>query len=399
MSDADRTVSRIHRTVVALDGARRAGVRAVPARGPLSAVGADRLGRRSARLLGGLYYATATRLYQAKASLLVLQTGADVTNTTMTAEGVRQGLDAHLRAALLQRRGAGRGGQTPGTGRIGSTSRGCSPENWPDVIRGQLDAPRTVRLTNIIEISYRSKAPRAAVGRGQRRAPVLSGVHGQNAQGDRRRTDQRLHKEKVQIEELLAKNAGRSAGGPAAVRRSGHSRRQQRRPSDGAARDRDQPGPDQSPASAAGRPGHAQRHRSRDPQRRKPRPASAGAGRDRSAASCCWPASASASTTSTTQSRNRQAAARRSNRAHASCKNISARTIPRIIDVNDRIRMTQSYLANYQDKSTQRLGEIRQQQLGPMLMQMVRQRLDESLSSRGRAAGQLRTSPRPKPWP
>ncbi len=48
-------------------------------------------------LLGGLYYATATRLYQAKASLLVLQTGADVTNTTMTAEGVRQGLDAHLR--------------------------------------------------------------------------------------------------------------------------------------------------------------------------------------------------------------------------------------------------------------------------------------------------------------
>ena len=39
-----------------------------------------------------MYYATATRLYQAKASLLVLQTGADVTNTTMTAEGVRQGL-------------------------------------------------------------------------------------------------------------------------------------------------------------------------------------------------------------------------------------------------------------------------------------------------------------------
>ncbi len=46
----------------------------------------------AALLLGGLYYATARRLYQAKASLLVLQTGADVTSTTMTAEGVHQGL-------------------------------------------------------------------------------------------------------------------------------------------------------------------------------------------------------------------------------------------------------------------------------------------------------------------
>src|SRR5277367_611680 len=42
-------------------------------------------------LLGGLYYGTATRFYQAKASLLVLQSGADVANTT-TMEGARQGL-------------------------------------------------------------------------------------------------------------------------------------------------------------------------------------------------------------------------------------------------------------------------------------------------------------------
>ena len=55
----------------------RAVVRPVPARGPPPAVGADRIVVVCA-LLGGLYYATATRFYQAKASLLVLQTGSDV---------------------------------------------------------------------------------------------------------------------------------------------------------------------------------------------------------------------------------------------------------------------------------------------------------------------------------
>ncbi len=35
-------------------------------------------------------------------------------------------------------------------------------ESWPNLIRARLSAS-TVRLTNIIEISYRSKSPRAAV--------------------------------------------------------------------------------------------------------------------------------------------------------------------------------------------------------------------------------------------
>src|ERR1700675_3714625 len=43
-------------------------------------------------LLGGLYYATATPYYQARASLLVLQTGGDTMSTSMSPEGVRQGL-------------------------------------------------------------------------------------------------------------------------------------------------------------------------------------------------------------------------------------------------------------------------------------------------------------------
>ena len=112
-------------------------------------------------LLGGLYYATAVRLFQAKASLLVLQTGADVTNTTMTAEGVHQGLMPtyeRLISSAVVLDGAVKYLEPEDRVDLESSPR----ENWPNVIRSRLGA-NTVRLTNIIEISYRSKAPRAAV--------------------------------------------------------------------------------------------------------------------------------------------------------------------------------------------------------------------------------------------
>ena len=40
-----------------------------------------------AGLLGAFHYLTATRIYQASASLLVTQTGSDITNTSMKSEG------------------------------------------------------------------------------------------------------------------------------------------------------------------------------------------------------------------------------------------------------------------------------------------------------------------------
>ena len=114
-----------------------------------------------ATLLGGLYYATAVRLYQAKASLLVLQTGADVTNTTMTAEGVRQGLMPtyeRLFSSAVVLEGAVKYLEPEDRIDLESVPR----ETWSNNIRLRLTAS-TVRLTNIIEISYRSKSPQAAV--------------------------------------------------------------------------------------------------------------------------------------------------------------------------------------------------------------------------------------------
>src|SRR5580698_4462796 len=114
-----------------------------------------------AGLLGGLYYGTAVRLFQAKASLLVLQTGADVTNTTMTAEGVHQGLMPtyeRLISSAVVLDGAVKYLEPEDRVDLEASPR----ESWPNIIRSRLSAS-TVRLTNIIEISYRSKAPRAAV--------------------------------------------------------------------------------------------------------------------------------------------------------------------------------------------------------------------------------------------
>ncbi|MEX0979419.1 MAG: polysaccharide biosynthesis tyrosine autokinase [Pirellulales bacterium] len=112
-------------------------------------------------LLGGLYYATATRLYQAKASLLVLQTGADVNNTSMTPEGMRQGLMPTYErlfhsASVLD--GAVKYLQLED--RIDLDPN--HPDTWVNAIHTNLTAV-TIRQTNIIEVSYRSKSARASV--------------------------------------------------------------------------------------------------------------------------------------------------------------------------------------------------------------------------------------------
>ena len=51
---------------------------------------------------------------------------------------------------------------------------------------------------------------------------------------------------------------------------------------------------------------------------------------------------------------------------------------PRVMAVQDRIRVTSTYLADYQSRLDQKLLGIRDKQLGPMLSQMVQQRLNET---------------------
>ena len=116
----------------------------------------------AAVLVGGFYYATATRYYGAKAALVVIETGSDQALIGMTGEGNRQ-LNAMptykslitcpkvLEGALDYLRAEDRVD-------MGELPR----EKWAGVIRANLSAS-IVRGTNIIEVSYLSKDPDAAV--------------------------------------------------------------------------------------------------------------------------------------------------------------------------------------------------------------------------------------------
>ena len=115
-------------------------------------------------LLGVVYYATATRVYQARASLLVLQTGPDVWSTSMTSEDNNHGLmptyerlftsDVVLKGALKQLN------RSAPEIRVDFVSH--PKGEWLDILRENLST-YTIRRTNIIEIRYKSKDPRAAV--------------------------------------------------------------------------------------------------------------------------------------------------------------------------------------------------------------------------------------------
>lgn len=112
-------------------------------------------------LLGGLYFATATRYYGAKAQLLVLQSGDEV-GTSMTAQGNRQQnlmptyenlftsakvLEVAIASLLPEDR----------------IDLGDAPrDRWVEILQKEVTA-KTIYNSNIIEISYSSKDPGAAV--------------------------------------------------------------------------------------------------------------------------------------------------------------------------------------------------------------------------------------------
>jgi polysaccharide biosynthesis transport protein len=116
-----------------------------------------------AALLGGLYYTTATPIHQATAQLLILQSGPDVWSPAMTSESSRQALiPTYERLFTTQEVLEGAIGKLlkdPAESRIdfGSTPR----HRWAAILRNNLTA-QAVRRTNVIEITYRSRSPRAA---------------------------------------------------------------------------------------------------------------------------------------------------------------------------------------------------------------------------------------------
>ncbi len=115
-----------------------------------------------ASLLGAFYYATSTRLYEARAVLLVIPTGHESWNSSATFDRSQQALiptyvqlfreDVVLQRAVeylaQQRRTMVDFGELP-------------KEKWSEVLRGGLSVERE-RRTNMIQVAYRSRSHAAA---------------------------------------------------------------------------------------------------------------------------------------------------------------------------------------------------------------------------------------------
>jgi len=116
----------------------------------------------AAALLGGLYYATATRYYAAKAAILVTQVGPDQLNTSMTGEESQRRntmptFENMIRSAKVLERALESFGPED---RV--DLEGVPAERWIETIQGKLSA-RTIRATSILEVAYRSRDPHVAV--------------------------------------------------------------------------------------------------------------------------------------------------------------------------------------------------------------------------------------------
>lgn len=113
-----------------------------------------------AGLLGLLFYATATRIYQSRASLLVLKTGVDVWSPTMTADRTMQDQMATYErlctSAVVLQGALQRLNQLPPE--VNHELQG----RWVDQLR-ELLVTKTLRRTSIIEIGCNSRSPNACV--------------------------------------------------------------------------------------------------------------------------------------------------------------------------------------------------------------------------------------------
>ncbi len=114
-----------------------------------------------AALLGALYFATATRYYGASAALLVSQTGPDTLNASMTGEeSLRRNtmptFENMIRSAKVLE------GAIERLGPDDFIDLAAVPQGgWVGRLQKNLYA-RTVRSTSILEIGYKSQDPRAA---------------------------------------------------------------------------------------------------------------------------------------------------------------------------------------------------------------------------------------------
>ncbi len=114
-------------------------------------------------LLGGLYYATVDRVYQARAQLLVQQTGPIVSSTGTTEGLTQQGMlptyERLFSSTVVLEGALDRLLELPRDRRIDLLD--MPRESWVATLRDHVSV-RSLRLTNVLEVAYGSKSPQAA---------------------------------------------------------------------------------------------------------------------------------------------------------------------------------------------------------------------------------------------
>lgn len=113
-------------------------------------------------LLGGLYYATAPRIYSSKAEILILQTGDNPLSPTIEAQGSRENslmpTFVNLMASARVLEGAI---QHLSREDLATDLASENPANWVSGLRRNLSTSAVLR-TNILTVEYRSKDPGVA---------------------------------------------------------------------------------------------------------------------------------------------------------------------------------------------------------------------------------------------
>ncbi len=115
-----------------------------------------------AALLGGVYYGTATRYYEANAEVLVMGSELSGKSVSSVIDGTRQQSLMGTFEKLFTRSVVVQGALKHLRPEDRIDLAGIPEEAWPAVLKNNLSAKLT-RGTNIIELTYRSKDPRTAV--------------------------------------------------------------------------------------------------------------------------------------------------------------------------------------------------------------------------------------------
>lgn len=326
-------------------------------------------------LLGAMYYSTATRKYQAKAALLVLQTGGDVTNAGMSAEGVRQGLMPtyeRLFSSNVVLEGAIK--------YLGPEElidlAGAGEERWLGILRAGLTAT-TLRQTNIIEISFRSKSPQAAIGVVHAVVRSYLDFMDKTHKGTAGQIIEVITREKVQLEQRLATKeqevlATRKRFGDLGIRSGGTVVHPtvQRAISLNEAMVRTQQKRIELQASYGALMTAIQRGEDLQPHL---------LGLENTLGREFMMAGMGLGPRDLETQAQMEKTLLESQAELKTLQEYYGPAHPRVVAVQERIRATSGYLTQYQARAQQKTAGMRHAQLGPMLSQMVQQRLNETI--------------------